>query len=66
MLQVFDIRIEDKNGLENVAADHLSQLVESEVRNMVDGPIDDLFPDEMLFHIAVNEIEGPWFADISN
>ena len=32
LLQEFDLEIEDKKGSENVAADHLSRLMEEEVR----------------------------------
>ncbi|CAN6547383.1 unnamed protein product [Malus baccata var. baccata] len=47
LLQEFDIEIKDKNGSDNVVADHLSRLVrEEEVL-----PISKMFPDEQLLSI---------------
>jgi hypothetical protein len=61
-LQEFDIVVKDKKGTENVVADHLSRLLEEEVRNPI--PLNDSFPDEQLF--AVRSFHAPWFAHIVN
>ncbi|KAM1759983.1 hypothetical protein ACFX12_002907 [Malus domestica] len=58
LLQEFDIEIRDKNGVENVVADHLSRMVHEEA-----SPISETFPDEQLMSIQVNE---PWYADLVN
>ncbi|CAN6718954.1 unnamed protein product [Malus baccata var. baccata] len=50
----FDIEIRDKKGVENVVADHLSQMVHEEA-----SPISETFPDEQLMSISVSE---PWDA----
>ncbi|KAL2466835.1 reverse transcriptase [Abeliophyllum distichum] len=60
LLQEFDIEIRDKNGSENVVADHLSRLeIGEEVRS---GEINEEFPDEQIFAVE----EAPWYADIVN
>ncbi|CAN6716301.1 unnamed protein product [Malus baccata var. baccata] len=59
LLQEFDIEIRDKNGSENVVADHLSRMVHNEESL----PIVETFPDEQLLSIKVNE---PWYADLVN
>ena len=61
LLQEFDLEIKDKNGTENLVADHLSRL---------EGPrdkvqINDNFPDEQI--LAIEDIQPvPWFADYVN
>ncbi|CAN6573248.1 unnamed protein product [Malus baccata var. baccata] len=51
LLQEFDIEIKDKNGSDNVVADHLSMLVrEEEIL-----PISEMFPDEQLLSIRILE-----------
>ncbi|KAM1672240.1 hypothetical protein ACFXTN_037155 [Malus domestica] len=50
LLQEFDIEIRDKNGSENVVADHLSSFVHEE--DVV--PIPETFPDEQLMSIEVS------------
>ncbi|CAN6700796.1 unnamed protein product [Malus baccata var. baccata] len=47
LLQEFDIEIRDKNGSENVVADHLSRMVHNEESL----PILETFPDEQLLSI---------------
>ncbi|CAN6711726.1 unnamed protein product [Malus baccata var. baccata] len=54
LLQEFDIEIRDKNGVENVVAGHLSQMVHEDA-----SPISETFPDEQLLSIQVSE---PWDA----
>ena len=62
LLQEFDLEIIDKKGAENVVADHLSRLrFKSDVGP--DIPIDDSFPDDHLFAVAVST---PWYADFAN
>ena len=60
-LQEFDVEIKDKNGTENLVADHLSRLE----GGRDDVPVNDEFLDEKLFSI---EDKGavPWFADYVN
>ncbi|CAL2255753.1 unnamed protein product [Prunus armeniaca] len=61
LFQEFDLEIRDKNGSENVVADHLSRLV-SEVEMSDDAtPIMGMFPDEQLYSIISSE--APWYAD---
>ncbi|GJW74980.1 reverse transcriptase domain-containing protein [Tanacetum coccineum] len=59
----FDIEIKDKKGIENVAADHLSQIEKDESRND-DSEVDDNFPGETL--MGINTKNEPWFADFTN
>ncbi|GJW79117.1 reverse transcriptase domain-containing protein [Tanacetum coccineum] len=58
----FDIKIKDKNGTENVAADHLSRIENDETSD--DSDVDDNFPGETLMKITMNNT--PWFADFAN
>ncbi len=46
LLQEFDLEINDKEGFENVVADHLSRLKQKDIGDIEDLPIDDSFPDE--------------------
>ncbi|GJW48222.1 reverse transcriptase domain-containing protein [Tanacetum coccineum] len=62
LLQEFDIKIKDKKGTENVAADHLSQFENDETSD--DSELDDNFPEETL--IKINTIDEPWFEDSAN
>ena len=60
LLQEFNIQIKDKQGVENVVADHLSWVkVES---NFEEAQINDEFLDDAL--CAVDKL--PWFANIVN
>ncbi|XP_050890130.1 uncharacterized protein LOC127095493 [Lathyrus oleraceus] len=59
LLQEFNVDIKDKNGVENLVADHLSRIE----RDEDPFPIQDDFPDEQLF--LVHGIT-PWFVDIIN
>ncbi|GJQ98163.1 hypothetical protein Tco_0009302 [Tanacetum coccineum] len=59
LLQEFDIEIKDRNGTENVAADHLSRIENKETSD--DSEADDNFPRETLMEI--NTKDKPWFAD---
>ncbi|GKD10091.1 hypothetical protein Tco_1189776, partial [Tanacetum coccineum] len=58
----FDIKIKDKKGTENVAADHLSRIDNDETSD--DSDANDNFPGETLMEITTNET--PWFADFAN
>ena len=60
LCQEFNLTIKDKKGVENVVADHLSQLVPESNSHGV--PISDSFPDEQLFAL----VHCPWYADIVN
>ncbi|KAM2050843.1 hypothetical protein ACFX16_032531 [Malus domestica] len=57
LLQEFNIEIRDKNGSENVVANHLSRLVHEEDSL----PILETFPDEQLLSLEVSE---PWYANL--
>ncbi|GJY85999.1 reverse transcriptase domain-containing protein [Tanacetum coccineum] len=63
LLQEFDIKIKNKKGVENVAADHLSRL---EKPNLNDEEINDEFLGEFLMSIKTDEEESLWFADFAN
>ena len=60
LCQEFNLTIKDKKGVENVVADHLSQLVPESTSHGL--PIGDSFPDEQLFAL----VHCPWYADIVN
>ena len=59
LLQEFDLEIKDKRGAENMVADHLSRLINSEGP----APLKDNFPDE---HLFVVQKTTPWYADLVN
>jgi hypothetical protein len=59
LLQEFNITIVDRPGKENVVADFLSRIPQ----DSTDIPVNDNFPDENLFAVAV---KTPWFADTAN
>ncbi|RVW12796.1 Transposon Tf2-12 polyprotein [Vitis vinifera] len=60
LLQEFNLQIRDKNGVENVVADHLSRLVIAHDSHGL--PINDDFPEESLMSIEV----APWYSHIAN
>nr|GEZ60882.1 hypothetical protein [Tanacetum cinerariifolium] len=62
LLQEFDIEIKDKKGIENIAADHLSQIKNDELSN--DSEVDDNFSEETLMEIITKD--ESWFADFAN
>ncbi|GJS57198.1 reverse transcriptase domain-containing protein [Tanacetum coccineum] len=62
LLQEFDIEIKDKKGIENVAADHLSQIDNNETSD--GNEVDYNFPRETLMEI--NTRDEPWFAEFAN
>ncbi|GJR03822.1 reverse transcriptase domain-containing protein [Tanacetum coccineum] len=64
LLQEFDIKIKDKQGAENLAADHLSRLENPNLGTFTEEEIDDKFPDKhlMILKTKLNEDE-PWYAD---
>ena len=60
LLQEFNLEIRDKKGVENVVADHLSQIfVEHIPKN---PPINEEFPGDALLKVDTN----PWYAHITN
>ncbi|GJW63518.1 hypothetical protein Tco_0115402, partial [Tanacetum coccineum] len=58
----FDIEIKDRNGTENVIANHLSQIENDESSD--DSDVDDNFPGETLMEINIKD--EPWFADFAS
>ena len=60
LLQEFNLQIKDKNGVENVVADHLSRLTTA--HNTHNPPINDEFPEESLLLVE----NAPWYAYIAN
>ncbi|GKF68704.1 hypothetical protein Tco_0198383, partial [Tanacetum coccineum] len=48
----FDIKIRDKRGVKNLAADHLSQLENPDLGSLTKAEIRDLFPEERLMAIS--------------
>nr|KYP58627.1 Retrovirus-related Pol polyprotein from transposon opus [Cajanus cajan] len=61
LLQEFDLEIQDKQGKQNLVADHLSRLKLDEANKEV-KPILEEFPDKKLLVIT----SLPWFADFAN
>ncbi|GJU42571.1 reverse transcriptase domain-containing protein [Tanacetum coccineum] len=63
----FDIKIKDKKGAENLAADHLLRLENQELGAFTIEEIADEFPDEhlMILKAEMNDDE-PWYADYVN
>jgi len=57
------LEIQDKKGVENLVADHLSRI-EQEEENSNEFPIDDAFPDEYLLSITANLT--PWYVPFTN
>ena len=55
LLQKFDLEIQDKKGVENVVANHLSRVPNAPSNEL---SINDDFPDEQLFAT----FREPWFA----
>ena len=62
LLQEFGMEIKDKNGSDNVIADHLSRL-EKTIENEKETKISENFPDDQLFLLS---IQTPRYADIVN
>ena len=62
LLQEFDLEIKDKNGSDNVIADHLSRL-EKPSEDERGAQIGENFPDEQLCQVSV---QVQWYADIVN
>ena len=60
LLQEFNLQINDKKGVENVVADHLSRLTIA--HNTHNPPINDEFPEESLLLVE----NAPWYAHIAN
>ncbi|GJX85898.1 reverse transcriptase domain-containing protein [Tanacetum coccineum] len=61
LLQGFNIKIKDKKGVENLAADHLSRLENPNMGELAEDEITDKFPDEhlMILKAKLND-EEPW------
>ncbi|GJU72751.1 reverse transcriptase domain-containing protein [Tanacetum coccineum] len=61
----FDIKIHDKRGAKNLAADHLSRLENPDLGRLTRAEIRDLFPEERLMAIF-DKNNKPWYADYAN
>jgi hypothetical protein len=61
LLHEFDLEIRDKNGSENVVADHLSRLLHEDEEEEL--PLSENFPNKQLF---VVKVQLPWYANIVN
>ncbi|GJZ22517.1 reverse transcriptase domain-containing protein [Tanacetum coccineum] len=59
LLQEFDIKIRDKKGAKNLAADHLFRLENPDLGKLTKAEIRDLFPEERLMTISDKNNE-PW------
>ncbi|GJW36781.1 reverse transcriptase domain-containing protein [Tanacetum coccineum] len=60
----FTIKIKDKKGTENLAADYLSRLENLDLETLNEEAIWDSFLDEHLMAVQVRETEeDPWYAD---
>ncbi|GJR66717.1 reverse transcriptase domain-containing protein [Tanacetum coccineum] len=66
LLQEFDIKIRDKKGAENLAADHLSRLENPHQNEFENKEITETFPFETLGSVALRDNSTPWFADFAN
>ncbi|GJX14544.1 reverse transcriptase domain-containing protein [Tanacetum coccineum] len=67
LLQGFDIEIKDKEGVKNLAADHLSRLENPDLGTFTEDEITDEFPDkhQMILKVELSDDE-PWYADYVN
>ncbi|GKB04981.1 reverse transcriptase domain-containing protein [Tanacetum coccineum] len=65
LLQEFDIKIRDKKGAKNHAADHLSQLESPDLGKLTKAEIRELFPEEQLMTISDKSNETR-YADYAN
>ncbi|GJW05393.1 reverse transcriptase domain-containing protein [Tanacetum coccineum] len=65
LLQEFDIEIRVKKGVENLAADHLSRLMNPELGKLTKANIRDLFLEERLMSLTGRSDE-PWYTDYAN
>eukprot|EP00257_Ricinus_communis_P014953 XP_015572752.1 uncharacterized protein LOC107260991 [Ricinus communis] len=65
LLQDFDIKMKDKKGAKNLAADHLSRLENPNLDALDERAINDSFSDEYLCSIQVSS-DIPWFSDFAN
>ncbi|GKB67969.1 reverse transcriptase domain-containing protein, partial [Tanacetum coccineum] len=67
LLQEFDVRIRDKKGALNLAADHLSRLENPHQSDLKKKEITKTFPLETLGMVTLrSDSSTPWFADIVN
>ncbi|GKC62804.1 reverse transcriptase domain-containing protein [Tanacetum coccineum] len=64
LLQGFDIKIKDKKGAANLAADHFSRLENLDLGTFIEDEITDEFPNEhlMILKAELNDDES-WYAD---
>ncbi|GKE38044.1 reverse transcriptase domain-containing protein, partial [Tanacetum coccineum] len=61
----FDIKIDEKKGAENLAADHLSRIENPDLGKLTREEIRDLFPEAQLMTIS-DKSNKSWYADYAN
>ncbi|GKD28374.1 reverse transcriptase domain-containing protein, partial [Tanacetum coccineum] len=67
LLQEYDVIIHDKEGAENLTADHLSKLENPHQGDLEKKKINETFPLKTLGMISFHgDSSTPWFADIAN
>ncbi|XP_021996641.1 uncharacterized protein LOC110893814 [Helianthus annuus] len=64
LFQEFDIEIKDKQGAENIAADHLSCLEDPALESTREELINEKFPTESLEMVEYQE--EPWYTNYAN
>ncbi|GJU57828.1 reverse transcriptase domain-containing protein [Tanacetum coccineum] len=66
LLQEFEVIIQDKKGVENLVADHLSRLENPHQDKLENKEITETFPLETLGSVALRDDSTLWFADFAN
>lgn len=51
LLKEFNLEIKDKNGVKNLAVDHLSQIENPHIETISGQVLNDVFPEEHLYRV---------------